>query len=56
MNKKRVLLALSIVFAILTFCGAGYILYTGGNANAGYGCVPMLFELICLAESRRIKE
>ena len=55
MNKKKVLLVLSIVFATLTFCGAGYILYTGGKANAGYACVPMLIELICVGEYRRIK-
>ena len=55
MNKKKVLLVLSIVFAILTFCGAGYILYTGGKTNAGYACVPMLIEFICLVEYRRTK-
>ena len=55
MNKKKVLLVLSIVFAILAFCGVGYILYTGGKANAGYACVPMLIELICVGEYRRIK-
>lgn len=45
---KTVLLVLGIVFAVLTFAGAGYVLYTGGRANrrfCGYpdGILPGLF-------------
>ena len=43
---KTVLLVLGIVFAVLTFAGAGYVLYTGGRANAGFAVLPMGF---CLA-------
>ena len=43
---KTVLLVLGIVFAVLTFAGAGYVLYTGGRANAGFAVIPMVF---CLA-------
>ena len=42
-EQEKVLLVLSIVFAILTFCGAGYNLYTGEKAKAGYACVSYLF-------------
>ncbi len=43
---KKVALALSIVFTILTFVGAGYVLYNGGKVNAGYAVVPMVFALV----------
>lgn len=56
MTRKKVLLILTILFALLTFIGVGYIFYTGGKANAGYACVPMIFELICSGFYRRIKK
>lgn len=37
---------LAIFFTILTICGAVYIFYTGGKANAGFAVIPMLFSLI----------
>ncbi len=43
---KKVVLILWIVFIVLTFVGAGYIIFNGGRANAGYACVPMVFSLI----------
>ena len=42
---KKVALALSIIFIILTFVGAGYIIYNGGKVNAGYAVVPMYLLL-----------
>ena len=41
-------LTLSVVFIILTFIGAGYVLLNDGKVNAGYACVPMIFALILL--------
>ncbi len=36
-----------IVFAVIGFVGAGYVIFTGGEANPGYGIVPMLFCIAC---------
>ena len=33
-------------FAVLTICGAIYVIYTGGKANAGYAVIPMILFLI----------
>lgn len=50
---KKVAFILGIVFIILTFIGAGYVLYNGGKVNAGYAVVPMIFALACLAYYRK---
>lgn len=39
---------ISILFMLLTFMGAGYVLINHGHVNAGYAVIPMLF---CLAFS-----
>ncbi len=52
---KKAALALSIVFIILTFVGAGYVLYNGGKVNAGYAVVPMVFALASIAFYRNNK-
>ena len=44
--KSKIYLSLSILFVILTFLGAGYVLYNKGLVSPGYGLVPMLFEII----------
>ncbi|MCM0648140.1 hypothetical protein NBE98_07095 [Clostridium swellfunianum] len=43
MNITKVL---AVVFGILTLCGAIYIFYTDGRANAGYAVIPMIFCLL----------
>jgi len=43
---KKITLVLSVIFAILTFAGAVYVIVNGGQVNAGYACVPMVFTLI----------
>ena len=53
---KKLLFILMILLAILTFVGAGYVLYTGGQASPGYGVIPMLFCLICSSALREIKK
>ncbi len=45
---KKITLALSVVFIILTFIGAGYVLCNNGEKNAGYAGIPMIFALTCL--------
>lgn len=52
---KKVALALSIIFIILTFVGAGYIIYNGGKVNAGYAAVPMVFALVSITFYRTKK-
>lgn len=43
--KTRILLIISLIFAVLTFIG-GYMVITHKVDNAGYSVVPMLFTLI----------
>ena len=43
--KTRILLILSLIFAVLTFVG-GYMVITHKVDNAGYSVVPILFTLI----------
>lgn len=43
---------LSIIFGILTICGAIYVIASGGRVNAGYAVVPMIFGLIFGAIAR----
>ena len=49
---KRVFLVLGIVFAVLTFVGAGYVLRSAGQANAGYAVIPSVFALGCFSAYR----
>ena len=53
---KKVLFILMSVFGVLTFAGAGYVLYTGGEASPGYGVIPMLFCMICSSGLQVIKK
>ena len=53
---KKLFLVLSIVFTVLTFAGAGYILYHSGTVNAGYACVPMVLTLACLSCYRAVQK
>lgn len=43
MNKEKVFRILTFIFMIITFVGAGYVLYNNGQVNAGYAVVPSLF-------------
>ncbi len=52
---KKTALALSIIFIILTFIGAGYVLYNRGQVNAGYAIIPLVFALACIAFYRNRK-
>jgi len=50
---KKISLVLCIIFIILTFAGAGYVLARGGQVSAGYACVPMIFALISISFYKR---
>ena len=43
MNKEKIFRVLTLVFMIITFIGAGYVLINKGQENAGYAVIPSLF-------------
>lgn len=43
---KKVYFVLSIIFTILTFLGALYVILNNGKPNAGYAVIPMIFSLL----------
>ena len=44
---RIILMILTILFAVLCFVGAGYVLANDGEVNAGYAVVPMCLCLCC---------
>ena len=52
---KKAALVLSVIFTILTFIGAGYVLYNRGQVNAGYAIIPSVFALAGIAFYRNRK-
>lgn len=52
---KKLLLIFAIAFGIMGILGAGYVIYTGGEANPGYGIIPALFCIISAQGYRRLK-
>ena len=46
MRKEKVFRILTLIFTILTFIGAGYVLINKGEVNAGYAVIPSLFGVI----------
>lgn len=52
---KKIALILSILFILLTFLGSGYVLLNHGTVNAGYGLIPLVFALACIAFYRQKK-
>lgn len=49
---KILFLLLTILFSLSTFLGAGYVITTAGEANAGFACVPMALTLASLTTYR----
>ena len=43
MKKEKIFRILTFIFMIVTFIGAGYVLYNKGQVNAGYTVIPSLF-------------
>lgn len=44
--KMKIFIILMIIFLILTFIGAGYVLINKGEVNAGFAVIPSLFCMI----------
>lgn len=53
---KKLFLILSIIFTILTFVGAGYVLANDSKVNAGYAAVPLLFTIVFIGAYTRIRK
>lgn len=52
---KKIVLILGIIFLILTFAGACYVLINRGQVNAGYAVIPALWTIICFGFYQRRK-
>ena len=46
MKKEMIYRIMTIIFVILTFIGAGYVLINKGEVNAGYAVIPGLWGVI----------
>ena len=46
MKKLTVLMIFQILFTILTFIGAGYVLINKGQVNAGYAVITCVIVVI----------
>ena len=51
--SKKMYFVLAIIFTILSFCGAFYVLYNAGNVSPGYAIIPMMFSFACVAGYRK---
>ena len=52
---KKIMFTMSLLFLVLTFVGARYVLYKAGSVNAGYAVIPMVLALVCIAFYRKAK-
>ena len=50
---KIAALIFGIVFLILTFAGAGYVIINHGQVNAGYAVIPGIWSVVCFGVYRR---
>ena len=53
---KKVFFIMSIIFAIVCFSWAGYVLYMGGKANPGLAIISMVASLCCSQACRSIAD
>jgi hypothetical protein len=51
---KKVAFVFCVLFVILTFVGAGYVICNSGEVSPGYAVVPMV-ALICASFYRKKK-
>lgn len=54
--KARIYLIFYIIFLIITFVSAGYVIYTKGQASPGLAIVSLLFGLIFIRLYRNSKK
>lgn len=53
---KKILLVLSILFTVITFVGATYVLKSSGTVSAGYAVIPMVFSIAFTTSFLAIKK
>jgi len=53
---KKILFVLMLIFGILALIGAGYVIYTGGQASPGLGLIPLVFMLSCSSGYQGLKK
>lgn len=53
---KKIFLILSILFTVLTFAGAIYVLINHGTVNAGYAVIPMALTIACFSVYKSYKD
>ena len=53
---KKILFVLSILFIVLTFVGATYVLLNKGQVSAGYSAVPMLWAVLFITTYNKVKK
>lgn len=44
-TKAKIYFIIAIIFTILTFAGAFYVISNNGEVSAGYAVVPMVFGI-----------
>lgn len=50
---KRLFFVLGLLFSLLGILGAGYVLYTGGQASPGGPLIAVLFSAVCFQLCRK---
>ena len=50
---KKIALIFGIIFLILTFVGASYVIINHGQVNAGYAVIPGMWTVVCFGTYRR---
>lgn len=55
-TKAKIYFILLVIFTILTFAGAIYVISNDGEPNAGYAVVPMMFGLVFSGFHKAINE
>lgn len=55
LSMKKIVFLLCAIFIIMTFAGAGYVLFNKGSVNAGYAAIPMVFALAGIVFYRQLK-
>lgn len=53
---RKLLFMLTILFIVLCFAGGGYVMLSGGQANAGYAVIPMVLALACFQGYQTLKK
>ena len=60
MNREKIYAALSVLFAIITFIGAGIVLFNKGTVNPGIAviscCCCSIFSSLSLREKNNNKK